>query len=102
MYDSAKNLMQKGNTLVDGVNGGNGTLGKLVTNDALYTNLRDASANVRDATAKMNSNQGTIGKFFSDPALYDNLTSLSGDLRLTVNDFRQNPKKFLHIKLGLF
>ena len=68
----------------------------------LYGNLRDATANVRDATAKMNSNQGSMGKFFTDPALYDNMTGLSGDLRLLIGDFRQNPKKFLHIKLGLF
>jgi len=102
MYDSTKNLMEKGNTLLDNVNAGKGTLGKLVTDNTVYTNVEQASANFRDATAKMNSNQGTIGKFFSDPAFYDNMTALSGDLRLMVNDFRQNPKKFLRVKLGLF
>jgi phospholipid/cholesterol/gamma-HCH transport system substrate-binding protein len=102
VYDSAKSLMDKGNTLLDGVNEGKGSLGKLVHDDALYNNVRDASANVRDATGKLNSNQGTLGKLFTDPAFYDNVTALSGDLRLMVNDFRQNPKKFLHVKLGLF
>jgi phospholipid/cholesterol/gamma-HCH transport system substrate-binding protein len=102
VYNSTKGFMDKGNALLDDVHAGKGTLGKLATDDALYTNLRDTTANVRDATAKMNSNQGTIGKFFTDPAFYDNMTGLSGDLRLMVNDFRQNPKKFLHIKLGVF
>ena len=101
-YDSAKSLTDKGNTLLDGVNEGKGTLGKLVHDDALYGNLKDASANVRDATAKLNSNQGTIGKLFNDPAFYDNFTGLAGDMRLMVSDFRQNPKKFLHVKLGIF
>jgi len=101
-YNSAKSLADKGSTLLDGVNDGKGTLGKLVHDDALYTNLKDASANVRDATGKLNSNQGTIGKFFSDPAFYDNFTGLAGDMRLMVSDFRQNPKKFLHVKLGIF
>jgi phospholipid/cholesterol/gamma-HCH transport system substrate-binding protein len=101
-YDSAKSLTDKGNTLLDGVNEGKGTLGKLVRDDALYGNLKDASANVRDATAKLNSNQGTIGKLFNDPAFYDNFTGLAGDMRLMVSDFRQNPKKFLHVKLGIF
>jgi len=64
--------------------------------------MRDASANVRDASAKLNSNQGTAGRFFSDPAFYDNFTGLAGDLRLMVSDFRQNPKKFLHVKLAIF
>jgi len=102
VYNSAQSLVNKGNTLLDGVNEGKGSLGKLVHDDALYNNVRDASANVRDATAKLDSKQGTLGKFFSDPALYDNMTGLSGDLRLMVNDFRQNPKKFLHVKLGIF
>ena len=70
--------------------------------DTLYNNLRDASGNIREATSKLNSNQGSLGKFFTDPAFYDNVTGLSGDLRLMVNDFRQNPKKFLHVKLAVF
>jgi phospholipid/cholesterol/gamma-HCH transport system substrate-binding protein len=77
-------------------------LGKLVTDDTLYSNLRDSSANIREASAKLNSNQGTIGKFFSDPAFYDNFTGLTGDLRLMISDFRQNPKKFLHVKMAIF
>jgi phospholipid/cholesterol/gamma-HCH transport system substrate-binding protein len=102
MYDSVKNVADKSNALLSGVNDGKGTLGKLVTDDALYANLKDSSANVREATAKMNSNQGTLGKMFTDPNLYDNLTGMTGDLRLLIGDFRQNPKKFLHIKLGIF
>jgi phospholipid/cholesterol/gamma-HCH transport system substrate-binding protein len=101
-YNSAKSLTDKGNTLLDGVNEGKGSLGKLVHDDALYANLKDASANVRDATGKLNSNQGTLGKMFNDPAFYDNFTGLAGDMRLMVSDFRQNPKKFLHVKLGIF
>jgi phospholipid/cholesterol/gamma-HCH transport system substrate-binding protein len=100
--DSVKGLADKGNALLTDVRDGKGTLGKLATDDTAYNNLRDATANVRDATAKLNSNQGTAGKLFRDPALYDNLTGLSGDLRLMISDFRQNPKKFLHIKLTIF
>lgn len=101
-YDNIKGFAENGNALLGDVRAGKGSLGKLATDDTLFTNLRDASANVRDATAKMNSNQGTMGKIFTDPALYDNMTGLTGDLRGLIGDFRQNPKKFLHIKIGLF
>jgi len=101
-YNSIKGVAEKGDALLADLRAGKGTLGKLATDDTLYANVRDASANVRDATGKLNSNQGTVGKFFTDPAFYDNMTGLSGDLRLMINDFRQNPKKFLHIKLGIF
>jgi phospholipid/cholesterol/gamma-HCH transport system substrate-binding protein len=101
-YDSIKGLAANGDALLNDVRAGKGSLGKLATDDTLFTNMRDASANVRDATAKMNSNQGTMGKFFTDPALYDNMTGLTGDLRGLMGDFRKDPKKFLHIKVGLF
>jgi phospholipid/cholesterol/gamma-HCH transport system substrate-binding protein len=100
--ENVKGIAEKGNAMLSDVREGKGTLGKLATDETLYTNLRDASANVRDASAKLNSNQGTAGKFFSDPALYDNLTGLAGDMRLMISDFRQNPKKFLHVKLAIF
>jgi phospholipid/cholesterol/gamma-HCH transport system substrate-binding protein len=102
VYQNTKEFLEKGNAVLTDVREGKGSLGKLATDETLYTNLRDASANVRDASAKLNSNQGTAGKFFTDPALYDNMTGLSGDLRLLVTDFRQNPKKFLHLKLAIF
>ncbi len=101
-YDSIKGVAEKSNALLGDVRDGKGTLGKLVTDDTLFANMREATANVRDASAKLNSGQGTMGKFFTDPALYDNMTGLTGDLRLLVGDFRQNPKKFLHIKIGIF
>lgn len=102
MYDSAKSFLDKGNAVLTDVREGKGSLGKLATDDTLYNNLRDSSANIRDASAKINSNQGTIGKFFSDPAFYDNFTGLTGDMRLMISDFRQNPKKFLHVKMAIF
>jgi phospholipid/cholesterol/gamma-HCH transport system substrate-binding protein len=102
LYDHITGLATNGDALLSDVRAGKGTLGKLATDDTLFANVRDASANVRDATAKLNSNQGTAGKLMGDPALYDNLTGATGDLRLMINDFRTNPKKFLHIKLGIF
>jgi phospholipid/cholesterol/gamma-HCH transport system substrate-binding protein len=102
MYDSVKSTAQKSDALLGDIRAGKGTIGKLATDDSVFANLRDASANVRDATAKLNSSEGTMGKFFTDPKLYDNLTGLTGDMRMLISDFRTNPKKFLHIKLGIF
>lgn len=102
LYENARQFVERGNAVLADVREGRGTLGKLATDEALYANLRDASANVRDASAKLNSTTGTAGKMFSDPQLYDNLTGLTGDLRLLIGEFRQDPKKFLRIKLSIF
>jgi phospholipid/cholesterol/gamma-HCH transport system substrate-binding protein len=102
VYDNAKKFLENGNATLADARAGKGTLGKLMTDDVLFNNMRDASANVRDASAKLNSNQSTMGKLFSDPAFYDNMTGATADLRLLLSDFRQNPKKFLHVKLAVF
>jgi phospholipid/cholesterol/gamma-HCH transport system substrate-binding protein len=102
LYDEARKAVENGGALIDDVRSGKGSLGKLATNDELYNKLRDTSNNLASATAKLNDNTTTAGKLFSDPKLYDNLTGLTGDLRLLIGDFRQNPKKFLRIKVAVF
>lgn len=79
---------------------GEGTIGQLLTNDQLHTELtgliasmtilmdglqknqeritsamENISTDLADVTAKANSNTGTIGKLLADPKLYDNLHS---------------------------
>jgi phospholipid/cholesterol/gamma-HCH transport system substrate-binding protein len=102
LYDQAKQAISNGNAMIGDVRAGKGTLGKLATDDTLYTKLKETSENVASATAKLNDNTTTAGKLFSDPRLYDNLSGLTGDLRLLVGEFRQNPKKFLSIRLSVF
>jgi phospholipid/cholesterol/gamma-HCH transport system substrate-binding protein len=102
LYDEAKKALANGNAMISDVRDGKGSLGKFATDDELYNKLKDASANLASATAKLNDNTTTAGKLFSDPKLYDNLTGLTGDMRLLIGDFRQNPKKFLRIKVALF
>jgi phospholipid/cholesterol/gamma-HCH transport system substrate-binding protein len=102
IHDSAKKLLDNGSALVADVRAGKGTLGKLATDDSLFTTYRQAGENLSKATAKLDSNETTAGKFFSDPKLYDNMTGLTGDMRLLIGDFRKDPKRFLHVKFGIF
>lgn len=102
LYDQTKETMTNANSMLRDVRAGKGSLGKFVTDDALYDKLRETSTNFATASAKLNENTTTVGKMFSDPKLYDNLAALTGDMRLLIGDFRQNPKKFLHIKVTLF
>jgi phospholipid/cholesterol/gamma-HCH transport system substrate-binding protein len=101
-YDEAKQAISNGNGMIGDIRAGKGTLGKLATDDTLYTKMKETSENVANATARLNDNTTTMGKLFSDPKLYDSLSGLTGDLRLLVGEFRQNPKKFLHIRVAVF
>jgi phospholipid/cholesterol/gamma-HCH transport system substrate-binding protein len=102
LYDQAKQALTNSNAMLSDVRAGKGSVGKLMNDDVLYNNLRDTTANLDKASAKLNENTTTAGKLFSDPKLYDNLAGLSGDLRLLIGEFRQNPAKFLRIKVSVF
>jgi phospholipid/cholesterol/gamma-HCH transport system substrate-binding protein len=102
LYDDARQALNNGNAVLNDVRAGKGSIGKLMNDDALYNKLRDTSSNLAEASAKLNENTTTAGKLFSDPKLYDNLAGLTGDLRLLIGEFRQNPAKFLRIKVSIF
>jgi phospholipid/cholesterol/gamma-HCH transport system substrate-binding protein len=75
LYEDAKSLVAKLDAMVNDAQGGKGTIGKLITDETLYNNINQTAANINQF-----SSEGT-------KLLYD---------------FRQNPKKFLRIKLSIF
>ena len=102
IHDSAKQFLSNSNGLLTDVRAGRGTLGKLATDDSLFAAWRQTGENLSAATAKLNDNGSTAGKLFSDPQLYDNLTGLTGDMRLLLNEFQRDPKKFLRVRFSIF
>jgi phospholipid/cholesterol/gamma-HCH transport system substrate-binding protein len=60
--------------MTDQISAGQGTLGKLIKDDALYNNLRDVS----DKLAK---GEGTIGKLINEETVYTDLQSTVANLK---------------------
>ena len=58
--------------IMDQVNAGQGSLGKLVKDEALYAESTNAMVNLREILEKINRGQGTVGKLISDESLYKN------------------------------
>lgn len=54
---------------------GNGTLGRLVTDDALYGQLVGATGRLESTLALLNDADGSFGRLLRDPALYERLNS---------------------------
>jgi phospholipid/cholesterol/gamma-HCH transport system substrate-binding protein len=57
---------------VDQVNSGQGTVGLLLYDDALYRETTDSIATLREILQKINAGQGTVGKIINDQDLYKN------------------------------
>ena len=104
------------NLMIDDVNAGKGTIGKLFTDDKLYgeassslERFNAAMTRVDSLIADAQAGKGTIGKLVTDDSLFNNVNSTSTSINKfsdnasrLIDDFRQNPKKYLRIKLSLF
>jgi len=72
MMSKADDLLTQANDTVAGVNSGKGTLGKLTTDEALYTETTAAMTNLREILEKINSGDGSIAQLVNDSALIEN------------------------------
>ena len=109
LYNRAKNLIAKFETTADKldatiakVNRGEGTVGKLLHEDKLYEEFRDSLGKIRTLTEGMERGEGTAGKLLKDEALYRNLNETTTEMTKLLYDLRQNPKKYLDIKVRVF
>ena len=69
---------------------------------ATITELKKSSESFAQSTEKFNkildkidNGEGTMGKLVSDTALYDNMNSLVNDMRVLVEDIKENPAKYM-------
>lgn len=84
------------------VSSGQGTVGKLVYDEKLHQDASAAVASLKNITDRIDRGEGTLGKLAKDDALYNNLNALSSESVKLLYDFRQNPKKYLSVKVSLF
>ena len=100
-----RNTIQNVDTLLARMNRGEGTLGKIANDDAMYNNMTKLIAELTKLTSELQKNQmriteslektsdavgaisvkvdnnsGTIGRLVNDPELYDNLTHSTASL----------------------
>ncbi len=116
LYNDARVTINKFNSTIDELKGmiaeikaGRGTAGKFVTDEALYNDSRAAinrlnvtAERIDKVVAAAERGEGTVGKLLKDDQLYNNLNQFTGEGTKMIYDIRQNPKKYLTIKLELF
>ena len=88
---------------------GRGTAGKFLKDEKLYEDARATLDKINAILGDAQAGKGTIGKLVTDETLYNsinqtaaNVNQFSSETTKLIYDFRQNPKKYLRIKLSLF
>jgi len=86
----------------DKIERGEGNLGKLITDEKLFTDARETVDKLKTIATRLERGEGTAGLMLTDEKLYNNVNSLSAELTKMLYDFRQNPRKYLSVKVALF
>jgi phospholipid/cholesterol/gamma-HCH transport system substrate-binding protein len=84
------------------IEAGRGSLGKFIKDEKLHDDLQASVASFRSISAGLEKGEGAAGKLLRDDKLYNNLNQTSAEMVKLLYDFRQNPKKYLSIKVSLF
>jgi phospholipid/cholesterol/gamma-HCH transport system substrate-binding protein len=102
LYNNANDTIANLKQVTDDINAGKGTLGKL-TKDQELANKIDTTITKLDALiSDMQAGQGTVGKLLKDESLYNHADATMQEAQQFMKAFRQNPKKYLSIKLHIF
>lgn len=71
--DQATGIVLNLQELTGGLSRGEGTMGQLLRDDQLYSNLNAATLEMRTMLAQINRADGTFGRLVRDPALYEQM-----------------------------
>jgi phospholipid/cholesterol/gamma-HCH transport system substrate-binding protein len=71
--ESLNAILAKINGIVDDLQNGKGTAGKLITDPTLYNQATSTVTQLNALATGLNSGKGTAGKLLTDPAVYDRL-----------------------------
>jgi phospholipid/cholesterol/gamma-HCH transport system substrate-binding protein len=76
--------------------------GKLLTEKELYDRLNSTILRLDDLTRNLNQGQGTAGQLLHNKEMYDNMNSAAKELKELIAAIKQDPKKYLNVRVSIF
>lgn len=64
-----------------------------------YQSIDSTLSNIERLTTKLNSKDNSVGLLLNDKQLYDSIVSTMGNASLLLKDFRENPSKYINVKV---
>jgi phospholipid/cholesterol/gamma-HCH transport system substrate-binding protein len=102
LYNNASQTVANVKQLTDDINAGKGALGKIAKDQEFANKLQNTMDRLSDLTTRLDAGEGSAGKFLRDPALFNNTNQLLTETQDLIRSIRQNPKKYLTIRLKVF
>ena len=102
LYDNLNSAVTNANQLVTKVNSGKGALGKLTNDPEVAQKLDNIVTNLDVLLKGVKEGKGTLGQLAENRSLFDNADHAADSANKLITDMRNDPKKYLVIRLKLF
>lgn len=102
LYNNANDTVANLKKVSENLSAGKGTAGRLLNDEELAKKIDTTMTKLAALTSELEAGQGTAGKFLKDESLYNNANQMLTESRDLLKAFRENPKKYLSIKLHIF
>lgn len=102
MYDNINTAVANLNEVLASINSGKGAVGQLLKDPNEAKRLNDAITNLDGILKSVNAGEGSAGQFVKNRSLYDHLDQTADQAQQLIKGIRDDPKKYLVIRLKMF
>jgi len=102
LYKNLNATVASANELVAEINSGKGSLGKIAKDPAFAQKLDDAVTRLDSILKGVDEGKGSLGQLVQNRSLYDNADQTMDQTKQLVKSIREDPKKYLVIRLKVF
>jgi phospholipid/cholesterol/gamma-HCH transport system substrate-binding protein len=102
LYNNANQTLARANKLMEDINSGRGTLGKLASDAEFARKIEVTVTRLAVIADRLENGEGAAGRLLNDPSLYHNANQMLVESRNLITAIRENPKKYLTIRMRIF
>ena len=102
LYNNLNAAVANTNQLVGEVNSGKGALGKIAKDPAFAQKLDDTVTRLDSILKGLDEGKGTLGQLVQNRSLYDHADQTLDQSQQLVKSIREDPKKYLVIRMKIF
>ncbi len=102
LYDNANQTVANLKQVSQDLNAGKGTAGRLLKDEELAKKLDTTLTKLAALTTDLEAGKGSAGRLLKDETLYANSNKMLEETQELIKAIRQDPKKYLSIKLHVF
>jgi phospholipid/cholesterol/gamma-HCH transport system substrate-binding protein len=102
LYKNMNSAVTNANQLLADINAGKGSIGKLAKDPEFAKKLDDAVTKLDGMLTSIDEGKGTLGQLMQNRSLYDHADQTMDQTQQLVKSIRENPKKYLVIRMKIF